>query len=491
MPSESRQRRARAGVRTVALGAALAALLALGWPGAPAQAAARHTERSKQKAAAEAARAGIAQKLSALKRDIGRTESEKEHAADTLAASEEAISDARRNLLELSEEQSKTNLKLGELAASGGQVRATIEAQKAQLAKLLREQYVAGNEDRIKLLLSGDNPNRINRDLQLMAYVSQAQARLLTALRANLAAVETNQQEAQNARDELEEIAQEEREQQAVLEKEKARRAQLLGSLSKRLAAQRKEAGNLAQDEQRMGELVDKLAKLIQEQAAAAAAAEQRRLETLAAAKAAKARAKTERERLAKAQAQAKALAKNGGAPSAPSASEGVEAKLAQQASEKAEQEAREAQRKVTELTALAPAVPDGAFARLRGLLRAPADGKVIAKFGSKNADGATWKGMLIRAPEGADVHAVAPGRVIFADWRRGLGNLIIIDHGGNYWSIYGYNQALLKREGDSVKAGELVASAGNTGGVGESALYFQLRHQGSPIDPAGWIKFQ
>jgi septal ring factor EnvC (AmiA/AmiB activator) len=84
----------------------------------------------------------------------------------------------------------------------------------------------------------------------------------------------------------------------------------------------------------------------------------------------------------------------------------------------------------------------------------------------------------------------VAPGRVVHADWMRGFGNLIIIDHGGEYLSIYGYNQALLKRPGDSVRAGEAVASAGNTGGNEESGLYFELRRNGKAFDPAGWVRF-
>ncbi len=285
---------------------------------------AKPTERSKQKAAAEAQRAGLQQKLTALKRDISRTESAKDDAADTLAESEEAISNANRALRDLAQEQSATGVKLNALGQEHQQLTATVEKQKAQLSKLLREQYVAGNEDRIKLLLSGDNPNRINRDLQLMAYVSQAQARLLDALRANLLAVEKNQADVQNAKDELEEIAQEERDQKALLVQEKARRAALLTSLSQRLVAQRKEVGNVERDEQRMGNLVDKLAKLIEEQAAAAAAekkrqqllAEQRaaakaaadariaaeKRERLLAARAKAAQAQAERERLAKEQ---------------------------------------------------------------------------------------------------------------------------------------------------------------------------------------------
>lgn len=464
---------------------------------APAVHAARQTERSKQKAVAEATRAGLQQKLSNLKRDISRTESQKDNVADALAESEEAISDANRSLRELSEEQGQTNSKLRELAAAQEKLAGTVAAQKQQLARLLREHYVAGNEDRIKLLLSGDNPNRINRDLQLMAYVSQAQARLLASLRTNLAAVEANQQEAQNAKDELEEIAQEERDQKTVLEKEKARRAALLGSLSNKLVAQRKEAGNLERDEQRMAGLVDKLSRLIKEQAEAAAA-EKRRLEALAAARAkakaeaeaearlARAKAQAERERLAR--EAAKPGAKPAPVPFKPDPIDDVEPpKAAQKAEAPARPDPNEA--KAADI-ALAPAAPEGAFASLRGQLRSPVSGKVAARFGAKRGDGPSWKGVFIKAPEGSDVRAVAAGRVVFANWMRGFGNLIIVDHGSEYLSIYGNNQALLKHAGDAVKGGDPIASAGNTGGNEESGLYFELRHLGKAFDPASWIKF-
>jgi septal ring factor EnvC (AmiA/AmiB activator) len=97
---------------------------------------------------------------------------------------------------------------------------------------------------------------------------------------------------------------------------------------------------------------------------------------------------------------------------------------------------------------------------------------------------------MFIKAPEGADVKAVAAGRVVFANWMRGFGNLIIVDHGGEYMSIYGNNQSLLKHAGDAVKAGDPIANAGNTGGNEESGLYFELRHLGKAFDPARWVKF-
>ncbi|MES2264770.1 MAG: peptidoglycan DD-metalloendopeptidase family protein [Pseudomonadota bacterium] len=512
-------------------GAGCCLLLAL----AAATAAPKATERSKQKAAAEAERAGLQQKLSALKRDIGQTESAKDDAADTLAASEEAISHANRSLRELAEEQTQTNVKLQELGAAQLRLQAKVTLQKKQLAKLLREQYVAGNEDRIKLLLSGDNPNRINRDLQMMAYVSQAQAKLLESLRANLAAVEANQAEAQNAKDELEEIAQEERQQKAVLEQEKLKRAAVLGQLSQRLVAQRKEAGNLERDEQRMAGLVDRLNKLVEEQARAAEA-EKRRLEQVAAAKAAKAKADAlaAAEAKAKAEAEAKALARakaererlaklqpKPGSAKPPVAStpvpapvpvpvkpppapvpvapvEAEEPKLAQKPpvikpepkEVKEVKEIREAPPAKAADVALAPSAPEGAFAGLKGQLRAPVSGKLAARFGSKRGDGPSWKGVFIRAAEGAEIHAVAGGRVVFAQWLRGFGNLIIVDHGGQYMSIYGNNQSLLRREGEVVKGGDAIASAGNTGGNEESGLYFELRHKGKEFDPAGWVRF-
>jgi len=478
------------------LAAALALALCVG-------AHAKPTERSKQKAAAEAQRVALQQKLNALKRDIGQTESAREDAADTLADSEAAISQANRQLRELAEEQAQTNARIGELSTQRERLTATIAEQKRQLAKLLREQYVAGNEDRIKLLLSGDNPNRINRDLQLMAYVSQAQARLIESLRANLAAVEENQEAAQNARDELEEIAQEERQQKTELEQQKAKHAALVANLSQKLVSQRQEVGKVERDEQRMGALVDRLNKLIEEQARAAAA-EAKRKELLAAARAkakaeaeARARARAEELRLAQAKARAERerLAKEnrgkpGPEPRVPREPEPKPTPQIAQQEKPAKPEPRDEGAAKPADVALAPAAPAGAFASLKGQMRAPLAGRIGAKFGSKRGDGPSWKGVFILAGEGTEVHAVAVGRVVFADWLRGFGNLIIVDHGSQYMSIYGNNQSLLRRAGDVVKAGDVIAAAGNSGGNEESGLYFELRHQGRAFDPAGWVKF-
>ncbi|MGB6055923.1 MAG: protease, partial [Burkholderiaceae bacterium] len=245
------------------------------------------TERSRQKQAAESERAELRQKLSALKQSIDQTESAHSRAADALADSESAISKADRALHELAAEQKQTQARLERLTRRHAELAATVTDQQTQLAKLLRGQYAAGNEDRTKLLLSGDNPNRINRDLHYFGYVSRAQTALLESLRANLQEVESNQAATRNAKEELDEIAQEQREQKALLETEKARRATLLAQLSGQLASQRKEAGNVARDEQRLGRLVERLSQLIEEQQKAEAAArEKQRQQQLAKARA-------------------------------------------------------------------------------------------------------------------------------------------------------------------------------------------------------------
>jgi septal ring factor EnvC (AmiA/AmiB activator) len=456
----SKRRRIRIG-RGLLVALGMAALLS----GVPAHAA-KVTERSKQKRAAESERAELQQRLSALKRDITRTETAKSHAADELADSEKAISDANRALHELTGEQRQTEARLKRLTEQQNRLAGTIAAQQQRLARLLREQYVAGNEDRMKLLLSGDNPNRINRELQYMGYVSQAQARLIDALRANLQAIENNKTEAQDAKDELDEIAQEQREQKAQLEKEKTKRASLLGQLSNKLAAQRREAGNIERDERRLAGLVDKLAKLIEEQRKAdAAAREKRRQEQLARAKARNSDNTQRREPA------------GGGKSANPDAIDDDEPPSKSLA-----------RNELTPVAGVQDGALAGAFSALRGRLRLPVRGELAAKYGSKRGDGLSWKGLFIRAAEGAEIKAVADGRVVFAEWLRGFGNLIIIDHGSQYMTIYGNNQSVLKQAGDVVKTGDVIASAGNSGGNEQSGLYFEMRHQGRTFDPLKWV---
>jgi septal ring factor EnvC (AmiA/AmiB activator) len=128
-------------------------------------------------------------------------------------------------------------------------------------------------------------------------------------------------------------------------------------------------------------------------------------------------------------------------------------------------------------------------FVTLKGRLRLPVRGELMNRFGgSREESGATWKGLFIRAETGETVRAVADGRVVYADWLRGFGNLLILDHGRRYMSLYAYNDGLLRQLGDSVRSGDPIAQVGQSGGAGESGLYFELRHDGRAFDPLQWV---
>ena len=127
-------------------------------------------------------------------------------------------------------------------------------------------------------------------------------------------------------------------------------------------------------------------------------------------------------------------------------------------------------------------------FKELRGELPWPVEGAVLARFGAARGEsGLTWRGMLIGAPAGATVHSIHGGRVAFADWLRGFGLMLIIEHEDGFMSLYGHNETLLRETGDWVEPGEIIATVGDSGGHSRPALYFEIRSAGRPVNPQAW----
>lgn len=430
----------------------------------PAQA--QRAEKLREKQAAEKEHAALRSKLDGLKREIERTESARSTAADALAGSERAISQSNRALAELVQDEKEISARLAELTRQKQKLERDIAQRRAQLAQLARDQYQSGGADRTRLFLSGENPSQLGRDLHYLDSVSRAQAQLIARLNADLAQVADTAQEEQAAKEELQQLSREQQAQKALLEKEKSKRATVLASISGKLEAQRKEAGKLAGDEKRMATLVDRLARLIEEQKRAEAARQ---------AKEAEAHRKLAEKRQAerRRQAERQQAAKGSKAPGDKAPAESFKP-------EPIEDDPPPVAQK--------PAAPAADMPALRGQLKLPVKGELVARYGSKRGEGASWKGVFIRAAEGAPVSSLAAGTVVFADWLRGFGNLVIVDHGNQYMSIYGNNESILKRPGDKVRAQEVIASAGNSGGNEFSGLYFELRYQGRAIDPMQWM---
>ena len=157
------------------------------------------------------------------------------------------------------------------------------------------------------------------------------------------------------------------------------------------------------------------------------------------------------------------------------------------------EEEARQLQRLIDSIhdifdTSPQEVMPHQPFAKLKGKLAWPVEGKLRRLFGRrKPLSNLPWQGVIIEAPSGRYVHAVSHGRIAFADWLRGFGNLIIIDHGDAYLSLYGHNESLYRSAGEWVETGDVIGSTGNSGGQEKTGLYFEIRRNGRPQNPTGW----
>ncbi len=136
---------------------------------------------------------------------------------------------------------------------------------------------------------------------------------------------------------------------------------------------------------------------------------------------------------------------------------------------------------------------PGGSFKALKGLLKMPVKGKIVSLFGAhKNAEYNVMSfqsGINIKAEKGEPIHSVFAGNVIFADWFKGYGNMIIIDHGDHYYTLYAHAEELFKTKGNSVESMEVIGTVGDTGSMTGPGLHFEIRYHGKPVDPLKWLK--
>ena len=402
-------------------------------------------------------RARLAEKLVALKRAIAMSEASRGAAANALATSERSISDANRRLRELALQQRGAQDQLAGLERQREKKLREVSTQQTQLERIVYRQYVDGSADPLKLYFSGDNPNRIERDLVYLGYVSRATAGLLASLRANVSQLDDLTGQTRSRTAELAGIVEGEQTARTTLAREQDARRDAFARVSKKLESQRHEAGALEADEKRLARVVEDLQRVIDRHTAEESA------------RRAGAETKARAGRSGSARSDAASRRQGADPHPAPRVDTGPDAG-----------------------DAAGYDATGGDFARLKGRLRLPVRGTLVARYGSQRSDGGpSWKGVFIRADAGTEARAVAPGRVVFADWLRGFGNLLIVDHGEQYLSIYGNNELLLKHAGDLVHSGDALTVVGNSGGNPETGLYFELRYRGKPFDPLSWANLR
>lgn len=451
----------------------------------------------------------LRERIAALQKDIDKQTSSRDDVASALRESESAISGINRRLDELERQDKAVRTQLSTLEAQIAQGKADVERHQAELADQLRAQY-AGGLSPWAALLSGDNPQDIGRELGYLGYVSQAQADSVRALDASVKRLSRLQTTQVARQAELAALTKETSQKKVELEAQKAERLKVLAGIESELKAQRQQAKTLARNETRLESLVDGLQVEIARQREAERIAREKRAAEEAARRAAEAKAKAERERLAaearakaaEAARQAKALEQVRVEPETDVVTvDAVEDKDAGPAgAEEARESSQVVQRPAGRMSApsadendAASTEPESAepVAVLNGLsknLPLPVKGEIQGRFGMERPDGGVWRGIVLRAREGTRVRPVAPGRVAYAGWFNGFGNLLIVDHGQGYLSVYAYNQSLLRQVGDTVKVSDAIATVGATGGQVESGLYFEIRHNGKPVNPQLWL---
>ena len=384
----------------------------------------------------EAARSDVAE----LKKLLEKLQQEKSGVQKDLRKTETEMGQLEKQVKGLQNELQQSEEEIRRLDQEKKKLQGARLEQQRLIGIQARAAYQSGRQEYVKLLLNQQNPEKFSRTLTYYDYLSEARLEQLATFN------ETLRQLANVERDIANQQAQ-------LLEQKSA-----LDSRRERLAQARKERQlALAKLSQEFSARDRKLKARQQEQAQLAQV-----LKTIEATLARQAReAEQARQRALLAAREQRRSNAAGSAGSGPVVSSG--------------------------------AVYGGPFAQARGKLPWPVDGRLVARYGTpRGGDARTkWDGVLIGASAGSQVRAVHGGRVVFADWLRGAGLLVILDHGNGYLSLYGHNQSLLKDAGEVVKAGEPIATVGTSGGQDTPALYFAIRQQGRPSDPAQWCRAQ
>lgn len=377
----------------------------------------------------------LRERIERLNRDLAKSEESRNEVADQLRTTERAISESNRALLTLARDQAQLNRDLQAVEQEIVSLRASISRESQLRDELIRQQYMHGNTDALRLMLSGEDVAAVERQLAYLGYVARARVGVIERLKLKVEQLAALQEQVREKQVALQANAEAQKKARSTLVAERANRQSTLNRIRADINRNRREVGKLKADENRLTRLIERIAQELarKREPPSAAPSDTRR----------KPPATTPRER-------------RPGQPVEEVADAGLAGRV---------------------------------FASLRGKLRLPVRGEIFGRFGTAREEGgATWKGLFIRAAEGQPVRTVADGRVVYADWLRGYGNLLIIDHGGGYLSLYGHNETVDKQVGDRVSAGEVVASVGSTGGAEESGVYFELRQDGKPFDPMRWV---
>ncbi|MEN5036545.1 murein hydrolase activator EnvC family protein [Pseudomonas sp. TWI929] len=416
-------------------------------------------ERAQTQQQLDATRQDIAE----LKKTLGKLQEEKAGVQKDLKATETDIGNLEKQVEALQQELKKTEGELERLDTEKKKLQSARVEQQRLIAIQARSAYQNGREEYLKLLLNQQNPEKFARTLTYYDYLSKARLEQLRTFNETLRQLANVEQESATQQQQLLAQRADLDSRRQALETERGKRQQVLAKLNSDVKDRDQKLQSREQDQADLAKVLKTIEETLARQAREAEEARQKAL-----------LAKQEEEKRRQQEALAAAAARD-----------------------RARETAEPVEPPKKARTTLGPMVSSdganygGAFSAARGKLPWPVNGRLLARFGdARGSDArAKWDGVMISANPGTQVRAVHGGRVVFADWLRGAGLLVILDHGNGYLSLYGHNQSLLKSAGDIVKAGEAISTVGDSGGQDAAGLYFAIRQQGRPTDPSQWCR--
>ena len=365
--------------------------------------------------------------------DLSKKKASREDMYAQLKAQSRKVSELNRELRALEQQISEKNQTLKQLREVAGIKEAEQNQQLEALYDQMRAAYINAEPSYLEMLLNQQDIATISRGSTYFRYFHEARKAQLESINQILSQLNEEQKTILLAQQSLVVAKQEQLDKQQALQQETDKRKATLAALDKTISGQDAKLAALKEEESNLQSLLDRLAREREQQIAR------------------------------------------------------------EKAAQKKENQQQQKPAPETKSAAIAPPPkPNTPFSRLTGKLNWPVSGKLLARYGSpRNLGKLTWQGIVIDSPTGNDVRATATGRVVFADWLRGFGLLIIVDHGEQYMTLYGNNESLLKQAGDTVQAGEVIAESGEQGVRGLTGLYFEIRHRGRPTNPLKWLARQ
>lgn len=392
--------------------------------------------------------AQAAKDIAELKKQLSTIQQEKSKAEQALKKTETEIGTLEKQVNELQQQEKKTEEELNELDQQKKKLHSSRLEQQKLIAIQARAAYQSGQQEPLRLLLNQQQPEKFSRNLTYYQYIGQARQQQISTFNETLRqlsniSTQISLQQTKLAKQQASLVSKQE-----SLKTLRQQRQQKVAALTKQQLQETQSLKTREADQVALNKVLKTIEATLARQAQEA---ERKRQQLLA-----------EQQRQ-----QAKQLL-NSKTPTVPG---------------------KQPQNPVVSTAIIHQG---GSFASVRGKLPWPVNGRLVARFGSARGDTRSkWDGVLISSQPGTQVRAIHSGRVVFADWLRGAGLLVIVDHGDGYLSLYGHNQSLLSRPGDIVKTGQALSTVGNSGGHDQAALYFAIRQKGQPTDPTQWCRTQ